>query len=197
MPILSITVPLPNHTRNTVRVITSSVREKKGISNTHTIKSNDFLMASSSSSVQPTVSGTFLATTQDAFLVVEAVVKRRLFPISRRPHDRERNEMLQSGHVFVYNKADSGIEWRTDGMPWSLSRILGNFLIYREMRYPFPAGERKRATKRTYNTADGRTVIENLDTRESSDYYPKTDEIQLDPSAPPGDFDRNLVGSPG
>src|SRR5437762_1077015 len=49
--------------------------------------------------------------------------------------------------------------------------------------------------KRTYNTADGCTVIENLDTRESSDYYPKTDEIQLDPCTPPGDSDRNLVGS--
>ncbi len=50
--------------------------------------------------------------------------------------------------MFIYEENASGIKRWTDGVPWSPSRILGNFLVYRELLKPFPPGEKKRATKR-------------------------------------------------
>ncbi|KAG0194213.1 hypothetical protein DFQ28_000932 [Apophysomyces sp. BC1034] len=41
--------------------------------------------------------------------------------------------MIQSGSVFVFDERESGIKRWTDGLVWSPSRILGNFLIYREL----------------------------------------------------------------
>lgn len=66
----------------------------------------------------------------------------------RRPHDRERSTLIKSGSVFIYEESASGIKRWTDGVPWSPSRILNNFLIYRELEKPFPPGEKKRATKK-------------------------------------------------
>lgn len=38
-----------------------------------------------------------------------------------------------SGSVFLFDEDESGIKRWTDGVFWSPSRILGNFLIYREV----------------------------------------------------------------
>ncbi|PVH70542.1 hypothetical protein DL98DRAFT_380014, partial [Cadophora sp. DSE1049] len=38
-----------------------------------------------------------------------------------------------SGNVFIYEEHSSGIKRWTDGVPWSPSRILGNFLVYCEL----------------------------------------------------------------
>ena len=89
-----------------------------------------------------------IETTKDALLVFEACFQGILHHCSRRPHDRERNQLIISGNVFVYEEATSGIKRWTDGIPWSPSRILTNFLIYRQLNSPFPPGEKKRATKR-------------------------------------------------
>ncbi|KAJ7238255.1 Gti1/Pac2 family-domain-containing protein, partial [Mycena haematopus] len=51
--------------------------------------------------------------------------------VTRRLVDGERN-MIASGSVFVFNEDESGIKRWTDGFFWSPSRILGNFLLYRE-----------------------------------------------------------------
>lgn len=89
-----------------------------------------------------------IETTKDALIIFEACFNGQLAHCFRRPHDRERNQLIVSGNVFVYEEATSGIKRWTDGIPWSPSRILTNFLIYRQLNNPFPPGEKKRATKR-------------------------------------------------
>ena len=89
-----------------------------------------------------------IETTKDALIIFEACFSGALAHCFRRPHDRERNQLIVSGNVFVYEEATSGIKRWTDGIPWSPSRILTNFLIYRQLNNPFPPGEKKRATKR-------------------------------------------------
>ncbi|KAI9808526.1 MAG: hypothetical protein M1825_003674 [Sarcosagium campestre] len=105
-------------------------------------------MATGNASLQPTYVG-HVATTQDALVLFEACLTGQLHHVPRRPHDRERNSLIRSGCVFIYEENASGIKRWTDGVPWSPSRILGNFLVYRELLKPFPPGEKKRATKRT------------------------------------------------
>ncbi|KAF7293154.1 hypothetical protein HMN09_01193400 [Mycena chlorophos] len=73
----------------------------------------------------------FIETTGDALILFEAA-KRNLIPkITRRLVDKERS-MIASGSVFVFDEQQSGIKRWTDGFYWSPSRILGNFLLYRE-----------------------------------------------------------------
>ena len=100
-----------------------------------------------SGSLQPTYFG-HVASTKDALILFEACLTGTLSHVPRRPHDRERNALIKSGCVFIYEENASGIKRWTDGVPWSPSRILGNFLVYRELLKPFPPGEKKRATKR-------------------------------------------------
>lgn len=91
----------------------------------------------------------FLETTWDALVLVEAALRGHCPHISRRPHDRERAELIRSGHIFIYEESASGIKRWTDGVTWSPSRILNNFLVYREMTHPFPPGEKKKALKKS------------------------------------------------
>jgi hypothetical protein len=102
----------------------------------------------SASPLTPTFYG-HIASTQDALLLFEACLSGALNHVARRPHDRERASLIKSGNVFIYEEHSSGIKRWTDGVPWSPSRILGNFLVYRELERPFPPGEKKRATKRS------------------------------------------------
>lgn len=107
----------------------------------------DFTTMASASPILPTFCG-YIASTQDALLLFEACLSGALNHVARRPHDRERASLIKSGNVFIYEDTSSGIKRWTDGVPWSPSRILGNFLIYRELERPFPPGEKKRAMKR-------------------------------------------------
>ena len=102
----------------------------------------------SASPLSPTFYG-HIASTQDALLLFEACLSGALNHVARRPHDRERASLIKSGNVFIYEEHSSGIKRWTDGVPWSPSRILGNFLVYRELERPFPPGEKKRAMKRS------------------------------------------------
>lgn len=77
----------------------------------------------------------------------------------RRPDDGERAELIKSGNIFIYEETVSGIRRWTDGLNWSPSRILGNFLIYRELSEPFPAGQKKKALKKNQNRNAGRAMI--------------------------------------
>ncbi|KXJ94578.1 Gti1/Pac2 family-domain-containing protein [Microdochium bolleyi] len=101
----------------------------------------------SGSPLNPTFRG-YIATTMDALVLFEACLSGRLSHVPRRPHDRERSALIRSGHVFIYEEHSSGIKRWTDGVPWSPSRILGNFLLYRELDKPFQPGEKKRAMKK-------------------------------------------------
>lgn len=102
----------------------------------------------SASPLAPTFYG-HIASTQDALILFEACLSGTLNHVARRPHDRERANLIKSGNVFIYEENSSGIKRWTDGVPWSPSRILGNFLVYRELERPFPPGEKKRAMKRS------------------------------------------------
>ncbi|KAF4965583.1 hypothetical protein FSARC_6629 [Fusarium sarcochroum] len=96
----------------------------------------------------PTLNG-FVRTTLDAMILFEACLSGRINHVPRRPHDRERTDLIKSGNIFIYEEHASGIKRWTDSVSWSPSRILGNFLIYRELEKPFPPGEKKRALKKT------------------------------------------------
>ncbi|WRT63484.1 uncharacterized protein IL334_000389 [Kwoniella shivajii] len=74
----------------------------------------------------------YIESTFDALLVFEAARRGMIPRVTRRLIERERG-MVQSGAVFVFDEHESGIKRWTDGLVWSPSRILGNFLIYREV----------------------------------------------------------------
>ncbi|KAK7966523.1 uncharacterized protein PG986_000800 [Apiospora aurea] len=100
--------------------------------------------------LQPTFVG-YISSTMDALVLFEACLTGHISHVPRRPHDRERANLIRSGNVFIYEEHSSGIKRWTDGVPWSPSRILGNFLLYRELDKPFQPGEKKRAMKKTAN----------------------------------------------
>ncbi|KDQ58163.1 hypothetical protein JAAARDRAFT_129267, partial [Jaapia argillacea MUCL 33604] len=96
-------------------------------------------MSSPSNTAQSNSSGAWteppwcgwIETTGDALLILEAA-RRGIIPrVTRRLVDSER-KMITSGSVFVFDEDESGIKRWTDGFFWSPSRILGNFLLYRE-----------------------------------------------------------------
>lgn len=97
--------------------------------------------------LQPTFQG-HVATIQDALILFEACLQSHLSHVWRRPHERERKNLIRSGSIFIYEENESSIKRWTDGFTWSPSRILGNFLVYRELDKPFPPGKKKRATKK-------------------------------------------------
>ncbi|KAM3067146.1 Global transcription regulator sge1 [Clarireedia jacksonii] len=100
----------------------------------------------SPSPLSPTFQG-HIASTHDA-LLFEACLTGHLNYVARRSHDRERSSLIKSGNVFIYEERSSGIKRWTDGVPWSPSRVLGNFLVYRELKRAFTPGEKRRANKR-------------------------------------------------
>jgi hypothetical protein len=102
----------------------------------------------------PTFHG-FVHNSMDGLILFEACLSGKLHHVPRRPHDRERNSLIKSGSIFIYEENASGIKRWTDGVAWSPSRILGNFLIYRELEKPFPPGEKKRAMKRKRTSLPG------------------------------------------
>lgn len=82
--------------------------------------------------VQLTVTG-YLALTKDATSVVQACLAGYLLLIPCRLNSQERTSVVKSCSIFVYEEEMSGIKRWADGLTWSPSRILGDFLIYREL----------------------------------------------------------------
>ncbi|KAL9550175.1 hypothetical protein MBANPS3_004842 [Mucor bainieri] len=74
----------------------------------------------------------FIENTTDSLLVIEACRRGLLPTINRRLIERERSA-IKSGTIIVFDETESGIKRWTDGFLWSPSRILGNFLVYREL----------------------------------------------------------------
>ena len=74
----------------------------------------------------------YVETSHDAFLVIEGCRRGRLHAVMRRLSEHERMG-IRSGCIYVFSERDSGIRRWTDGMYWSPSRILGNFLVYRQL----------------------------------------------------------------
>ncbi|KAJ6577565.1 Gti1/Pac2 family-domain-containing protein [Mycena capillaripes] len=88
------------------------------------------------SSSQPTDIPPFygaVETTMNALRLIHAARQGVIPRITRRLNDAERRSMIKSGAVFVFSVEESGIKRWTDGLLWSPSRIVGNFLVYREI----------------------------------------------------------------
>lgn len=70
----------------------------------------------------------WLRTTKDVLLVFEAARKGLIPRVTRRFHDAEKRNIIQSGVVLVFTEEESGIKRWTDPFLWSASRMLGNFV---------------------------------------------------------------------
>ncbi|KAK2748109.1 hypothetical protein FQN57_001232 [Myotisia sp. PD_48] len=149
--------------------------------------------------LEPTYTG-YVASTHDALVLFEACLTGVLHHVPRRPHDRERSQLVRSGSVFIYEENASGIKRWTDGVTWSPSRILGNFLVYRELDKPFPPGEKKRAVKKGSRRPSQPS--------RAGEPYPRPQETSAPPYSPPtpststfgersqqSELERALVGS--
>ena len=153
----------------------------------------------------PTFHG-FVHNSMDGLILFEACLSGKLHHVPRRPHDRERSSLIKSGSIFIYEENASGIKRWTDGVAWSPSRILGNFLIYRELEKPFPPGEKKRAMKRKRASMPGepyprRDSDENESIEQITPITPPTPTVSADAKSelPSSDQDkeleRSLIGS--
>lgn len=85
-----------------------------------------------SQTLVPSYNG-FIGSTKDAVLVIQGVLSKEFPLVERRPLDRERKYLIKLGLVFVFIEERLGIKRWTDGIAWSASRILGRFLVYREL----------------------------------------------------------------
>lgn len=86
----------------------------------------------SSAPLSPSYYG-YVGSTKDALHIIQAAVNKQVDLILRRPHERERPGLIRSGNVFVFIEEHLGIKRWTDGIAWLPSRILGRFLVYREL----------------------------------------------------------------
>lgn len=86
-------------------------------------------------------------TTRDALLIFEACYNGTLPFCSRCPCFHEREKLIISGNIFVV-EPEAGFQRWTDGIPWSPSRTLTNFLIYRQLDDPLQQSEKKIVKKR-------------------------------------------------
>ena len=73
----------------------------------------------------------YVETTTDALRLIMAARQGIIPRITRRLNDSERRSMIRSGAVFVFCVEESGIRRWTEGLSWSPSRIVGNFLVCR------------------------------------------------------------------
>lgn len=150
-------------------------------------------MSSGGAALQPTFNG-HVATTQDALVLFEACLQGHLSHVPRRPHDRERSTLIRSGSVFIYEENASGIKRWTDGVTWSPSRILGNFLVYRELDKPFPPGEKKRAMKKP-NRRPSRPGEPYPSPGQRNEYADSSPTSSFGNERQPTDAERQLIGS--
>ncbi|KAF8813495.1 hypothetical protein BYT27DRAFT_7131611 [Phlegmacium glaucopus] len=75
----------------------------------------------------------YVETTVNALRLIHAARQGVIPRITRRLNDSERRTMIKSGAVFIFCVQESQIKRWTDGLLWSPSRIVGNFLVYREI----------------------------------------------------------------
>jgi len=81
----------------------------------------------SSPEVKPFIG--YVETTLHALRLIYAARQGVIPRITRRLNDAERKTMIKPGAVFVFGVEESGIKRWTDGLLWSPSRIVGNFLV--------------------------------------------------------------------
>ncbi|KAJ1804959.1 Global transcription regulator sge1 [Coemansia sp. RSA 2598] len=79
-----------------------------------------------------TVTGLRIQNTRDALTVFEACRQGLLPRVVRRLNDDEKQQ-IDDGTVVVFDEKEAKMKRWTDGRLWTPSRILGNFLVYREL----------------------------------------------------------------
>ncbi|KIY43806.1 hypothetical protein FISHEDRAFT_52585, partial [Fistulina hepatica ATCC 64428] len=94
----------------------------------------------------------YVETTGQALRLIYAARQGVIPRITRRLTDNERRKMIKSGAVFVFSVEESGIKRWTDGLLWSPSRIVGNFLVYREIN---ERANSRGGHRRNYPSDDG------------------------------------------
>lgn len=89
----------------------------------------------------------YIQSTHDALIVFQGCRNGKYPKVTRRLHERERRQ-ISSGSVYVFDEHEAGIKRWTDGRIWSPSRILNNFLIYREIdqKRPTPSSSSTSST---------------------------------------------------
>lgn len=97
--------------------------------------------------LKPTYYG-YIGNTEDAILVIQAVLNKQLEPVTRRLDPKERSEVIILGNVFAFIEQSSNIKRWTDGKRWSASRILGRFLMYRELDDSNPYDNQSRGKRK-------------------------------------------------
>lgn len=148
----------------------------------------------STDKLTPTYYG-YVGSTKDALLIIQAALDKQLELVPRRPHERERSTLIKSGNVFVFVEEHSGVKRWTDGITWSPSRILGRFLIYRELD-KHSLGEKdekkKKKRKRSLNMASDESSSESTSQSTSMN---NVNSIHSQPDLADGDVNKHLVGS--
>ncbi|KSA03143.1 uncharacterized protein AC631_01040 [Debaryomyces fabryi] len=127
-------------------------------------------------------------------MIIQAILDKQLELVHRRPHERERASLIKSGNVFVFIEEHSGIKRWTDGIAWSPSRILGRFLIYRELdKHSLGEKDDKKKKKRKVSvtqledsSSDG---VNHLNPNPMGQMNPLSSDM-VD-----GDYNKHLVGS--
>lgn len=71
----------------------------------------------------------YVGNTRDALILIEAARQGLLPRIKRRLKEDERRHLVRSGQIFIFDEGEAGIHRWTDGLNWSPSRILQNFLV--------------------------------------------------------------------
>ncbi|KAI8384192.1 Gti1/Pac2 family-domain-containing protein [Blakeslea trispora] len=110
----------------------------------------------------------YIETTQDCLLIFEACKRNMLPRIARRLQEKER-QLVRSGSIFVFDEKESGIKRWTDGRIWSPSRIMGNFLVYRELNKKHNA---KQPIRKLTSDSPSRSSLDQM-------YFQRTRERQL------------------
>ncbi|KAI8321529.1 hypothetical protein GQ54DRAFT_261608, partial [Martensiomyces pterosporus] len=70
--------------------------------------------------------------TRDALTIFEACRQGILPRVVRRLTDREKQQ-IDDGTIIVFDEKEAKMKRWTDGRLWTPSRILDNFLVYREL----------------------------------------------------------------
>ncbi|ELA46187.1 hypothetical protein VCUG_02323 [Vavraia culicis subsp. floridensis] len=102
----------------------------------------------------------------EASLIVHAVRLGIIEPIKERLSNADR-ENIKSGCIFVFIEDDSGIKRWTDGKIWSPSKILGHFLLYKEV----PKHLSKSAIKKRNANAVKRERVISIHTQMQNDEF--------------------------
>ncbi|KAJ2808555.1 Global transcription regulator sge1 [Coemansia guatemalensis] len=84
-----------------------------------------------------TVTGLKVSTTRDALTIFEACRQNILPRVVRRLNECEKQQ-IKAGTIVVFDEKEAKMKRWTDGRLWTPSRIMNNFLVYRELDRKVP-----------------------------------------------------------